>query len=226
MTGVSGAGATAGVAEANMNAAPLLLYGGTFDPIHAGHLAVARAVASAAGQPVTMLPAALPPHRPQPGASDSQRLAMLQQAVQADPCLLVSDQELRRSGPSYTVLTLRECQALARPVALVLGWDAFCGLPQWREPEAILALAILIVLPRPQVAQVPALLHARWQARRPLDPASLREARPGDVLFCSIPEHPASATAIRSALQRGERYPEGLPAAVADYIHEQGLYAS
>lgn len=203
-----------------------LLYGGTFDPVHQGHLAVAHAVADAAGQAVQLLPAALPPHRAQPGASDQQRLAMLQLAIAGDQTLSVNDRELRRGGPSYSVLTLRECAAAGQRPALILGWDAFCGLPTWREPDAIRQLAVLIVLPREQDRELPSGLQGCWAARRPLSAASLAEAAAGDVLFCAMPFHPASATAIRAALRAGERYPEGLPKAVADYIEEQNLYAS
>ncbi|NQD36629.1 nicotinate-nucleotide adenylyltransferase [Permianibacter sp. IMCC34836] len=204
-----------------------LLYGGTFDPVHQGHLQVARAVAEAAGQPVRMMPAALPPHRAEPGATDQQRLAMLQLAIADQPLLQLDDRELHRSGPSYSVLTLRECAAANERPALILGWDAYCGLPSWREPEAILTLAILIVVPRPQAsASLPAPLQRGWSARRPLSASSLAEAHAGDVLLCPMPEHPASATAIRTALRAGVRCPEGLPAAVAAYIEEHKLYAS
>lgn len=204
----------------------LLLYGGTFDPVHAGHLAVACAVAQAAEQPVTLMPAALPPHRPKPGASDRQRLAMLALALRDYPQLRLDDRELRRAGPSFSVLTLREAVSQGERPVLVLGWDAFCGLPSWREPEAILALAPIVVLPRPQLSPLPDALQGHWAARQPLSPASLAKARPGDVLSCAMAEHPASATAIRAALRAGERYPDGLPTAVADYIHEHRLYES
>ena len=203
-----------------------LLYGGTFDPIHDGHLAVARAVADAAQQPVRLMPAALPPHRAAPGASDRHRLAMLQLAVAGAPDLQVDDRELRRQGASYSVLTVRECAERGQLPALVLGWDAFCGLPGWREPEALLQQAVLIVLPRPQPQPVPASLQARWAARRALSATALQQAKPGDVLFCPMPEHPASATAIRAALRAGQSHPEGLPQAVAEYIREHHLYAS
>ena len=210
----------------NTAASTPILYGGTFDPVHEGHLAVANAVASAAGQTVALMPAALPPHRPEPGASDQHRLAMLACALRDQPQLRCDDRELRRQGPSYSVLTLRDSVAAGERPALVLGWDAFCGLPTWREPEAIAALAVLIVLPRPQATALPESLRSAWAARQPLSAASLAKARPGDVLFCTMPEHPASATAIRAALRAGETYPFGLPPAVADYIHEHHLYAS
>lgn len=213
--------------EALHGATPtLILYGGTFDPVHDGHLAVANAVAAAAGQPVALMPAALPPHRGEPGASDRHRLAMLTCALRDQPQLRCDDRELRRQGASYTVLTLRDSLAAGERPALVLGWDAFCGLPSWREPDAIRALAILIVLPRPQPTPLPASLQAAWAARLPLSPANLAKAGPGDVLFCTMPEHPASATAIRAALRAGEPHPIGLPPAVADYIREHHLYAS
>ena len=217
--------------DKHMRVAPVL-YGGTFDPIHDGHLAVARAVATAAEQPVQLMPAALPPHRATPGASDAHRLAMLQRAIANEPNLRVDDRELRRQGASYTVLTVRECAAQGQLPALVLGWDAFCGFPGWREPEVLLQQAVLIVLPRaasqataPSEA-LPALLQARWARRQQLTAQALQQAEPGDVLFCVMPEHPASATAIRAALRAGQQQPDGLPAAVAAYIREHHLYAS
>lgn len=221
-SGMSAEPKTAGAAASSTQ----ILYGGTFDPVHEGHLAVANAVATAAGQPVALMPAALPPHRAEPGASDQHRLAMLMCAIRNRPLLRCDDRELRRQGASYTVLTLRDSIAAGERPALVLGWDAFCGLPTWREPDSILALAILIVLPRPQPALLPPPLQAAWAARQPLSAASLAKAGPGDVLFCTMPEHPASATAIRAALRAGEPYPIGLPPAVADYIREHHLYAS
>jgi len=231
----------------NSHAAPgPLLYGGTFDPIHEGHLTVARTVAQASGQPVHLMPAALPPHRAAPGASDQQRLAMLRLAIGTESQLRVDDRELQRNGPSFTVLTLRECVAAGQRPVLILGWDAFCGLPGWREPEAIMMLAILIVVPRPEprpeprpdlkwhansstaspVTEVPSTLQSNWHKRQELSPATLATARAGDVLFCPMPEQPISATAIRLAIAAGERPLAGLPRVVAAYIDEQKLYES
>ncbi len=209
----------------------VVLFGGTFDPVHDGHLAVASAVCAAADPDCFLfMPSALPPHRATPQVTAEHRLAMLQQAIAGHPHWRVDDCELRRAArgeASYTVMTLREKHAADadRRYTLVLGWDALLGLPQWREPEAILQLCRIIVLPRAgeqMAADHP--LAARWQQRRILDAAQLRTAPAGTLLECAMPVHPASATAIRAALAEGHRHPPHLPAAVADYIERHQLY--
>src|SRR5690606_4964519 len=117
----------------------IALYGGTFDPVHNGHLAIARTAATALGCRVRLMPAADPPHRPPPGASAHQRASMLDLAVEGDDLLCVDRREMQRDGPSYTVQTLRDLRAAEpdTPVALLVGADSFLGLPAWREWEAL-----------------------------------------------------------------------------------------
>lgn len=234
-TGVRAGASRSGQAAADRSR-DVVIFGGTFDPVHDGHLAVARAVCAAAEPDVFLfMPSALPPHRATPAVTAEHRLAMLQQAIAGHPHWQVDDCELRRAArgeASYTVATLREKHAAASDerYTLVLGWDAFLGLPQWREPEAILQLCRVIVLPRAgtdrsstsMTADHP--LAARWQQRRTLDASQLRTAPAGSLLECAMPAHPASATAIRAALAAGEQHPAHVPPAVADYIERHRLY--
>ena len=132
---------------------PLILFGGTFDPIHRAHLRAALAVSRTLGDaPVHVLPNAVPPHRPQPLASGEQRLAMVRRACAGHKQLVADDWELRRaSGPSYTLATLKHYRRLigARPLVFVVGADSFAGLNRWHRWREFPALCHLAVVPRP-----------------------------------------------------------------------------
>ncbi|HRQ65863.1 MAG TPA: nicotinate-nucleotide adenylyltransferase, partial [Xanthomonadaceae bacterium] len=131
---------------------PLLLFGGTFDPVHRGHVAVAGEVARAIGEPVHLMPVAVPPHRETPGADATERLHMLRLAVEGHPDLRVDDRELRRDGPSWTVETLRQIRheiGERQPVVILVGADAFAKFDTWRDWREILDLAHVLVLTRP-----------------------------------------------------------------------------
>lgn len=215
--------------------APLhLLYGGTFDPVHLGHLAVARAaLATTDAAHLDFLPAADPPHRGAPGAGFADRLDLLRVALANEPApgfgqWGIDPREGGRHGPSYTVHTLREWrqqQGHARPLGFVLGADAFLGLTGWHEWRALFDLAHLLVARRPGCALeglAPALREAlrdRWAT----DPADFHTAPAGRVAVLDLPLQPESATAVREAVA-GRRAPSGLPAAVASVIAARGLY--
>ncbi|MFZ0216570.1 MAG: nicotinate (nicotinamide) nucleotide adenylyltransferase [Candidatus Dormiibacterota bacterium] len=191
------------------------IVGGTFDPIHLGHVELAEAARRCARlDRVLLIPAGVPPHRHRPVASDADRLAMCRLAVRHHPNLEASDRELRRGGPSYTLQTLVELQR-AYPGAglfLVLGWDAARDLPTWHEPQQVLRLATLVVLPRPGLA--------------PPTAADLREAGvdPARTLLCRPGTPDVGATDLRRRLRSGAE-PDGLldPAVLA-YIREHHLY--
>lgn len=207
-----------------------LLYGGTFDPVHAGHLAVARAARAALGADVVFLPAADPPHRPAPGASALQRARMLDLAIIGEPRFRVDRRELERNGPSYTVETLRELRAEsgpAPPLAWLVGADAFRGLPTWHDWADLLRLAHFVVAVRPghDLEALPPALETACAGRWVEDPAELA-ARPAGALFrLSMSLHPASATELRQRLRDGQGDGGWLAPAVKDYIAVRGLYA-
>jgi len=199
----------------------LAVYGGSFDPVHAGHLHVAAAVLDS-GQfdRLVLIPAARPPHKPdQTLASGAHRLAMLCAAVGTDARISVSDIELKRAGPSYTVRTLRELPEVLGlpwdvPLGLVVGADNVPDLPRWWRSSELLQRARLCVVRRPgeeeALAQALASAAPEWRVRI-------------ERGLLSVPLHPGRASTIRSALTRGEGSPH-LPAAVAAYIEDHGLY--
>jgi len=206
-------------------AAVKLIYGGTFDPVHHGHLAIARAVRERLDCPVALLPAADPPHRPPPGASAAARAQMLALAIQGEPGLSLDQRELHRDGPSYTVDTLRALRR-EQPLVLVLGADSFLSLPQWREWQALFTLAHLLIAERQHcdLAALPDALTQATATRWTQDAAHLRATPAGRILRLEQPLHPASATEVRRRLASGADWAALLPAAVAAHIRAQRLY--
>lgn len=189
--------------------------GGTFDPIHVAHIAMAEAARRCAGlDRVLIVPAGVPPHRPQPVASDQDRLAMCLLAVRGHPDLVVSDIELKRPGPSYTELTLEELheRCPGAELFLVLGWDAARELVSWHGPDRVLELATLVVLPRPGLP-VP--------TTEALRAAGIPESR---VRLCRVRTPDIGATDLRRHLRAGTVPDGALDPAVAAYIASHRLY--
>jgi len=214
--------------------APLGLLGGTFDPVHYGHLHLADDVRTALALPeVHLIPARDPPHRSAPLASAPDRLAMLELACAEFPGLAVDAREIRRSGKSYTVLTLEELRAedARRPLIWIIGADALLGLPEWHRWRELFDLAHLVVAERPGVSLDPALpaaLVPEWKARLISDPALLRQRPSGAIYRQRVTPYPISASAIRAAIGReGHSVAAArglLPNGVLAYIGRHGLY--
>lgn len=211
----------------------LLWYGGTFDPVHRGHLAIAHAAAAAFGGPVTLAPAADPPHRAAPGATAAHRARMLELAADADPCLRVDRRELHREGPSWTVDTLRELRAVhgtGTPLALLLGADSFRTLPTWHQWRGLLPLAHLVVAGRgsgPLEQGLPEVLAREAQGRWCDDPSALATSPGGRILRLRQPLRGESATAVRTAIAAGDpAWQQAVPPPVAAYILRHGLYGA
>lgn len=208
-----------------MNAERVGVLGGSFDPVHEGHLHVARAALAARDlDRVVFVPAHAPPHKPGVRlAPDADRLAMLRLALAEEPRFGVCELELERPGPSYTVDTLRALPAalgLASDARLflVIGGDNLPDFPRWRGFDEILRLAEPLVVVR--AGDERAALDA---LRGRVDEAVL--ARLEQALVAVAP-HPASATALRAALARGQDPGPDLPPTVADYARAHGVYAS
>ena len=204
------------------------LLGGTFDPVHFGHLRGALEAAECLGlDELRLIPSARPPHRGQPRASAEQRLAMVQLATGGVTGLMVDDRELQRDRPSYTVETLESLRSeLGDTVTLfmILGWDAFGGLPAWHRWEELLGLCNLVVLQRPDYdPELPEVLKDLLAARSVSDPGSV-SARYGQIICLTQTPLAISATLIRQlvAERRSPRFL--LPDAVLDYIETHGLY--
>lgn len=213
-----------------------LYYGGTFDPIHLGHLAIACAARDELGALVHLVPAADPPHRPAPGATAAQRARMLELALADTPGLVLDTRELRRASqggaPSYTVDTLRELRAElgpATPIAWLLGADAFVGLSSWHRWEALFELAHFVVAERPgvplELADVPQLAQAvqgRWAASA----GELGTTPAGRLWRLHQPLRGESASAVRSRIATGGDWQALVPPSVAAFIARESLYGS
>ncbi|GAA5173586.1 nicotinate-nucleotide adenylyltransferase [Niveibacterium umoris] len=211
---------------------PLGILGGTFDPIHFGHLRLAEEAHAQLGLArVRLIPAGRPAHRGAPGAGAAHRLAMTRLAAAANPHLEVDAAEVLSDAPSYTVPTLERLRSelgAARPLVLLLGADAFAGLPSWHRWETLFALAHIAVATRPGHSFEPEALApelAEHCRRRAGEVAQLAEAPGGLILRFPITPLDISATAIRAqcACHESPRYL--LPDGVVDYIAQHRLYA-
>ena len=207
--------------------------GGTFDPVHFGHLRPALEVCQELGlREVRLVPLRQAVHRPQPLASPDQRLAMLQLAVAGEPGLAIDDRELRRVGPSYSYDTLVELRAelgAEEGICLLLGADAFAGFLSWHRPDDILGLAHLVVMRRPgEVPGEPAAMDEAlrvWAAPRLCSsPAALAEVPAGRIWIQEVTPLAISATQIRRLVAQGRSPRYLLPDAVIALIVGDGLY--
>jgi len=189
--------------------------GGTFDPMHLGHLAAAEAAIDCVNlDQVVFVPTGTPPHRPPAVASGEQRLEMCRLAADDDPRFAVSDIELRRTGPSYTLDTLLALRG-ANPHAemfLVLGWDAASQLRSWYRPDEVLALAPVIVVSRPGRA-APSVEDVKTAG---LDPAR--------VILCPRLTPSVSGSELRRDLAAGRPVTGRVPEAVERYISTHRIY--
>ena len=212
-------------------AGPLGVFGGTFDPIHYGHLRLAETAREALGLTrVRLIPAGQPPHRATPGASGPDRLAMARLATADNPAFEVDAAEVTAAQASFTILTLERLRAelgSARPLVLLLGVDAFLGLPTWRRWTELLDFAHLAVANRPgytldaaQMAPALADLVARCKA----SPAALVAAPTGAIVPFEMTPLAISATDIRARAAAGLSLRYLLPPPVVDYISRHQLY--
>lgn len=215
----------------------LAILGGTFDPIHYGHLRLAADVKAALSLPeVRLIPAGNPPHRAPPVAAAEHRFAMTALGCAEFPGLAADAREIGRAGLSYTVRTLEELHAEqpALPLALLIGADAFAGLTLWWHWERLFTLAHFVVVERPgatpSVEELPPPLQIHWERRLTTDPLRLERTLAGSIVRVAVTPQPIAATEIRAALTRGtagrEQVRGLLPAAVLDYIDRNQLYRS
>lgn len=207
---------------------PIGILGGTFDPIHYGHLRPAQELLRVLEPAeIRVIPAASPPHRRAPAATAAQRLHMAELAVAEIPGFVVDDREYRRGGPSYTVLTLESLRREFgdRPLWLLMGMDAFEGIETWHQWQRLPELAHVIVMTRPgwKFPQGDAL--PMWASDRLVrDPSVLARTACGKIYFQTITPQDISATQIREAIAGGAPVDKLLPPGVLDYIRTNRIY--
>lgn len=209
-------------------------YGGTFDPVHEGHLSIAREVRDTLRARVHLVPAADPPHKDITHADADARARMLDLAVAGEPDLKVDRRELHRQGPSYTADTLRELRAQVGPdVPLVwlIGGDSLLKLHTWQRWRELFDHAHVLAVARPGSPLDPAAVGAQapeveaeiGPRRRPADELNAAPAG-GFAVFPLLRERPESSTELRRRIAAGTAWQDGVPPAVAEYIRRRGLY--
>ena len=206
----------------------IALLGGTFDPVHNGHLHAANSAAMALDAAyVELVLAARPKHRSPPIASIGHRWAMLRLAVADQPRLRADDREIRRGNATYTIDTLEGARAEAQtePIVWLLGWDAYRHLPSWHRWRDLSTFAHLAVLKRPGADEpLDATMREFTDRRRVGDRADLARTPAGRVYFIDAPMQTISSTDIRARLTRGDDVRQLLPSAVWTYITSHRLY--
>ena len=206
------------------------LLGGTFDPVHFGHLRPALEIQQSIGlDEVRLLPSHVPPHRSQPHATPQQRLAMLHAAVAGDPAFTVDTREFEREGPSYTLDTLQSLRAelAGTSLSLLIGMDAFREFSSWHRWREILDYAHLVVMTRPgKVPPEQDELADFISLHRVADAATLKSRASGLLLFHPVTQLEISGTQIRKLLASGKRADYLLPKSVLEVIYSEGLYGT
>lgn len=210
--------------------APIGILGGTFDPIHIGHLRPAIEARETLGlAEVRLLPNHIPPHRASPFCSSEQRLAMVALAAAENPGFVVDEREIRRNKPSWTIDTLIDLrQALPdTPLCFLMGMDSLLGLPGWHRWRELLDHAHLVVSQRPGwQPDYPAEVAELLARHRTLDRQDLHRHRHGHIWLADNLPIELSATRLRALLAAGQDPRYLLPASVADYIARHRLYRS
>ncbi|MBS0848628.1 nicotinate-nucleotide adenylyltransferase [Citrobacter sp. JGM124] len=206
------------------------IYGGTFDPIHYGHLNSVTALAEQVSlHQIIIMPNNVPPHRPQPEATSEQRRKMVELAIANNPLFTLDCRELKRATPSWTVDTLEEVRAEKgnqQPLAFIIGQDSLLSLPHWHRWESLLSLCHLLVCQRPGyplTMETPE--RQQWlETHRTSSVASLHQQPAGCIFIAPTPLYDISATLIRQRLAAGQPCDDLVPAPVLNFIHQQHLY--
>lgn len=199
------------------------ILGGTFDPIHYGHLRPALEVMQEVSlDEIRFIPNRVPPHRGQPLLEEQQRAELVQQAIAGTPGFVFDDRELHREGPSYMVDTLASLKRdyPGDHLCLVMGVDAFNGFQHWHRWEAILEVCHLIVITRPGSEMGEIASQAPIASRLCYQPSGLRQTPAGQILLQSVTQLDISASLIRTCLESGQSIQFLLPEALREKLEK------
>lgn len=207
---------------------PVGVLGGTFNPVHYGHLRSALELVQSLGlEQLRLMPSAVPPHREAPTCSATHRAAMVELAVAGEPHLACDSRELQRSGKSYTIDSLmdirRELDA-DQSLCLVMGCDAVLSIDTWHHWQELLDWAHIVVIARPGWHLPQAGVVAEWLASHRLGFEALRQRAAGGIIIEELRPLAISSTEIRDLLAAGQSARYLLPEAVLDYIKTHNLY--
>ena len=207
------------------------VYGGTFDPIHYGHLRPALEILEAfALSHIRFIPCGQPPHRDPPHASAAQRLAMVQRGIAGVAGFVCDEREVRRPGPSYMIDTLRSLrqELPGEDLCLLLGMDAFAGLPGWHDWRGILQLCKVLVMQRPQFEAAQAICNTELKHyvadNAVTQPQAFVESGPGRLMFYGVTQLNISSTQIRETIRQRRSARFLLPEQVIELIERDSIY--
>ena len=201
------------------------LFGGTFNPIHHGHLLAAVSVRTQLKlDEIRFFPAAYSPFKSRPEVSDTHRVEMLKLVIEDDPALKIDTRELQRPGPSYTFDTLVDI-AREQPedrLYLLIGMDAWRQFEGWQRWQEIIKLCHLVVLSRPgfSFSELP----EHWQKRRVKDIRDLKNASVGKLIFVTVPACDVASNTIRERIRQDRHTGASLNESVRHYIEHHQLY--
>ena len=212
-----------------VNNMSVAIFGGTFNPVHNGHLRIAIELAELLEvDSLRMIPCALPAHREAPSASPEQRLQMLTLGIGEQPQLIADDIELCRDGPSYTIDTLRLIRQQigdSTPLYLCVGMDVLSSLDSWQNWQQLTDYCHLLVSSRPGYRVPQSGPLAEWIKERLCDDLpALKQSSAGRLHLCNLTMLAISSTAIRNKISAGAKIDYLTPAAVVNYIQQQHLY--
>lgn len=210
----------------------IAIFGGTFDPVHFGHLRSALEIREVLNvRTVRFIPSYTPPHRDTPQSSPAQRLAMLRLAIADEPAFEIDERELMREGRSYTVDTLSSIRTEIGdtvPLVAVIGLDAFCSLHEWHQWRRLTDYAHIAVLERPGYGDIDLSRAVRdfAEGRTVEEPACLTARPCGSICRLRLTQLGISATAVREIIAAGKSPAFMMPPEVITYIYEYGLYGA
>jgi nicotinate-nucleotide adenylyltransferase len=215
--------------------APVGILGGTFDPVHFGHLRLAQELGEVLQlSEVRFVPSGTPPHRVAPWAAAAQRAAMVRLAIAGNPLFTLDEREVARGGPGYMIETLTELRrelGATRPLCLLLGADAFLDLATWHRWHELFNLAHVVAAHRPGFPiqtwsqRMPQPLAREYEARHMEQPLAVHLSPAGGIVAQPIAALDIAAIRIRATLHEGRSPRYLLPAPVLDYIRDNSLYA-
>lgn len=208
---------------------PIGILGGTFDPVHCGHLRIALDALQILGlQELRLVPCRQSPLRDKPKVTGEQRMAMLELAIAGEPGLVADGRELQRQGPSFSVDTL---QGLREdfpdvPLCLIVGMDAFIDFAKWKDWQQIFTLAHVVVVQRPgsELMLTNITLQNEFEQRRCRQVGELASDKAGKIFLLEATRLEISATQVRALVAAGNSARYLLPDAVWQYIQQHGLY--